>query len=70
MSLVILKTFQRFLFAFFICPWVTGVALALLQGSCAAAAAYGQTENATAGTSSQPAFRLDGGNTTYAFGVN
>jgi alpha-galactosidase len=66
---VILKTFQRFLFAFFVCACVMGVAFALLEGS-RTAAAYGQTQNTTAGTGSQPVFRLDGGNTTYAFGVN
>ena len=69
MSPVILKAFPRFLFALFVCPSVMGVALALLEGS-GAAAAYGQTQNATPRTGSQPVFRLDGGNTTYAFGVN
>src|SRR5580700_7726733 len=66
----VLKPFPRFLFALFVCPCVMGAALALLQGSGAAAAAYGQTQNTTAPTGSQPVFRLDGGNTTYAFGVN
>jgi alpha-galactosidase len=66
---VILKTFQRFLFALFVCPCVMGVALALLEGS-GAAAAYGQNQNTMAHSGSQPVFRLDGGNATYAFGVN
>ena len=70
MGPAVLKPFPRFLFALFVCPCVMGVALALLQGSGAAAAAYGQTQNMTAGTGSQPVFRLDGGNTTYVFGVN
>jgi alpha-galactosidase len=70
MSPVTLKTFPRFSFALLVRPWVMGAALALLQGSCAAGAAYGQTQNTTAGAGSQPVFRLDGGNTTYAFGVN
>lgn len=65
-----LKTFPGFLFALFVCPCVMGVALALLPGSGAAAAAYGQTQNTTARAGSQPVFRLDGGNTTYVFGVN
>ena len=64
-----LKPSPRFLFALFVCPCVMGAALALLQGS-GAAAAYGQTQNTTAGTADKPVFRLDGGNTTYAFGVN
>ena len=46
-----------------------GVALALLQGSVATAASA-QTPNATSHAGSQPIFRLDGGNRTYAFGVN
>jgi alpha-galactosidase len=70
MSLVTLKNLQMSLFAFFICPWVMGIALAFLQGSCAAAAAYGQVENTTARAGSQPVFRFNGGPTTYAFGVN
>jgi alpha-galactosidase len=70
MSAVILRTFQRFLLALFVCPCVMGVALASLQGWGAAAAAYGQTQNATGRAGSQPVFRLNGENTTYAFGVN
>ena len=70
MDPAVLKTFPRFLFTSFVCPWVMGATLALLQGSGAAAAAYGQTQNTTARTGSQPVFRLDGGDTTYAFGVN
>jgi len=69
-SPVALKTFPRFLFAMFLCPCVMGVALASLQGSGAAAAADAQTPNTTSHAGSQPVFRLDGGNTTYAFGVN
>jgi hypothetical protein len=45
------------------------IALALPEGS-GATASYGQTQNTTGGAGSQPIFRLDGGNTTYAFGVN
>jgi alpha-galactosidase len=67
---IVLKTLPRFLFAIFLCPWVMGVALALLQGSGAAAAANAQAPNTTSHAGSQPVFRLDGGNTTYAFGVN
>ena len=70
MSPIVLKTFPRFLFALFFCACVMSAALTLLQGSGAAAAAYGQSHNTTARTGSQPVFRLDGGNTTYAFGVN
>jgi alpha-galactosidase len=66
----VLKPFPRFLLALFVSPYVMGAALALLQGSGAAAAAYGQTQNTTAPTGDKPVFRLDGGNTTYAFGVN
>jgi alpha-galactosidase len=66
----VLKTFPRFPFAPFVYPCVMGAAFALLQGSGAAASAHGQTHNTTAGNGSQPVFRLDGGNTTYAFGVN
>src|SRR5271155_1666275 len=69
-DLAVLKPFPRLLFALFVCPCVIGAALALLQGSGAAVAAYGQTQNTTARTGSQPVLRLDGGNTTYAFGVN
>jgi hypothetical protein len=69
-SPVILKTFQRFLFALSICPCVMGVALTSLQGWGAAAAANAQTPNTTSHAGSQPVFRLDGGNTTYAFGAN
>lgn len=54
----------------FVCPCVMGAALALLQGSGAAAAACGQSQNTTARTGYQPVFRLDSGHTTYAFGVN
>jgi alpha-galactosidase len=70
MSTVILKTFQRFLFALFVCPCVMGAALASLQGSGMASSADAQTPNPTPRAGSQPVFRLDGGNTTYAFGVN
>jgi alpha-galactosidase len=70
MSAVILRTFQRSLFALFVCPCVIGVALASLLGWAEAAAAYGQTQNTKGLTGSQPVFRLNGGNTTYAFGVN
>ena len=69
-SPAVLKPFPRFLFALFVCPCVMGAAFALLLGSGAAAAANAQTPNTTARTGSQPVFRLDGGNTTYAFGVN
>src|ERR1700733_5848688 len=54
-----LKPFPKLLFALFVCPCMMG-----------AAAAYGQTQNTTSHAGSQPVFRLDGGNTTYAFGVN
>jgi alpha-galactosidase len=67
-SLAVLKTFPRFLFALFACPGVMGVAFASLLGSCTTA--YAQTPNTTARTGYQPVFRLDGGNMTYAFGVN
>ena len=66
----VLKPFPRFLFALFVCPCVMGAALALLQGTGAAAAANAQAPNTTSHIGSQPVFRLDGGNTTYAFGVN
>src|ERR1700722_4957667 len=66
----VLKPLPRFLLGLFVSPCVMGAAFALLQGSGAAAAAYGQTQNTTAATGDKPVFRLDGGNTTYAFGVN
>src|SRR5580698_10602380 len=69
-SPVVLKPFPRFLFAMFLCPCVMSVALASLQGSGEASAAYAQAPNTTSHAGSQPVFRLDGGNTTYAFGVN
>jgi alpha-galactosidase len=47
---------------------VSGLALASLLGSGAAIVAQPSTNAAQA--SSGPVFRLDGGNTTYAFGVN
>ncbi len=70
MEPAVLRTLQRLIFALFVCPCVMGVALASLQGWCAVAAANAQTPNTTAYAGSQPVFRLDGGNTTYAFGVN
>src|ERR1700679_2323381 len=66
----VLKPLPRFLLGLFVSPCVMGAAFALLQGSGAAAAPYGQTQNTTAATGDKPVFRLDGGNTTYAFGVN
>src|SRR6202050_2729807 len=67
---IVWKTFPRFLFAMFLHPCVVGVALASLLCSGAAAAANAQTPNTTSHVGSQPVFRLEGGNTTYAFGVN
>src|ERR1700683_3518074 len=67
---IVWKTFPRYLFAMFLHPCVVGVALASLLCSGAAAAANAQTPNTTSHVGSQPVFRLDGGNTTYAFGVN
>ena len=46
-----------------------GVAFASVLGS-GAATAYAQAPNVATRTGYQPVFRLDGGNTTYAFGVN
>ena len=70
MGRIILKNFKRFLFASLVRSCVTGVAFVSLLGSGAAAAANAQTPNTTSHAGSQPVFRLDGGNTTYAFGVN
>jgi len=59
----ILKTFPSLSFAR---RFAMGVAIASLPVLLAAAAAHGQTP----GSGDRPVFRLDGGNTTYAFGVN
>ena len=71
MSPVPLKTFPIILFALFVCPCVMGFALASLLGSGAGRRSFNaQTPNTTSHAGSQPVFHLDGGNTTYAFGVN
>ena len=70
MSPVTLKTFPRYSFALLVRPCVMSVALVSLLGWGAVAAANAQTPNMPSHAGSQPVFRLDGGNTTYAFGVN
>src|ERR1700721_2831606 len=69
-SRIILKTFTRFFLASLVRSCVMGVAFVSLLGSGAVAAANAQTPNTTSHAGSQSVFRLDGGNTTYAFGVN
>jgi alpha-galactosidase len=49
---------------------VTGLAFASLLCSAFIGVAQAQSSHDSAQTSARPVFRLDGGNTTYAFGVN
>ena len=64
------ETLSEISFCLIRLPLCAGRCFSLAAGLGCGRRPYGQTQNTTAHTGSQPVFRLDGGNTTYAFGVN